>query len=118
MFFPFYLIAGNNGEADIIHAYLNDFCATILSWSWFERHLCPVQPSRFNRHRTERDRPPAGSSAENVFAIGDHLNDLPMLPTEHADLLLPRPFRSLKPRSSSRTDSSAVFRKAQECGSP
>src|SRR5262245_8504436 len=28
-FSPFCLIAGNNGEADIIHAYLNDFCATI-----------------------------------------------------------------------------------------
>ena len=83
---PFCLIAGNNGDADEIHAYLNDYCRDIpdltvvrndvyarFSHSAYNKGTALVEVSRR-----------LGVVASEVFAAGDWLNDLPMLKTDCA----------------------------------
>lgn len=78
---PFCLIAGNNGDADAIHAHLNDYCRSVPN-------LVVVRNDVYARFsHVAYDKGTAlrelcrglGLSAENVLAAGDHLNDLPML---------------------------------------
>jgi hydroxymethylpyrimidine pyrophosphatase-like HAD family hydrolase len=83
---PFCLIAGNNGDADVIHKYLNEYARKIP-------HLAVVRNDVYARfchvaynkgtalaELTRR----LGLSCEDVFATGDHLNDLPMLSRSYA----------------------------------
>lgn len=83
---PFCLIAGNNGEADIIHQRLNDFCArfsglTVVRNDVYARfsHVAYNKGTALNEVRERH-----GLSVGEVFAAGDHLNDLPMLSTRYA----------------------------------
>src|SRR5438552_12876168 len=78
---PFCLIAGNNGEADVIHEYLEAYARDIP-------HLTVVRNdvyARFSHHAYNKGTALAeltrrlGLSADGVFAAGDQLNDLPML---------------------------------------
>ena len=78
---PFCLIAGNNGEADVIHAFLNDYCRSVPNLVVVRNDVY----ARFSHAAYDK-----GSalrelcrrlelSADHVLAAGDHLNDLPML---------------------------------------
>ena len=83
---PFCLIAGDNGEADAIHDYLTEYCREIP-------HLTVVRNDVYARF-SHSDYNKGTALAEltrrldldpgQVFAAGDHLNDLPMLSLEYA----------------------------------
>ena len=83
---PFCLIAGNNGDADIIHEYLAEYCRSIP-------HLALVRNdvyARFSHEAFNKGTALAeltrrlGLSRDAVFAAGDQLNDLPMLSRQYA----------------------------------
>jgi hydroxymethylpyrimidine pyrophosphatase-like HAD family hydrolase len=85
-FSPFCLIAANNGDADIIHEYLNGFCARIPGLVLMRNDIyARFSHQGFNKGTALSEiARKLGVPRKNVFAIGDHLNDLPMLSTEHA----------------------------------
>ena len=83
---PFCLIAGNPGDAEVIHDYLADYCRSIP-------HLALVRNdvyARFSHEAFNKGTALAeltrrlGLSREEVFAAGDQLNDLPMLSRRYA----------------------------------
>ena len=83
---PFCLIAGNNGDADVIHNYLTDYARAIP-------HLTVVRNdvyARFGHEAFNKGTALAeitrrlGLTPEVVFAAGDWLNDLPMLSRRYA----------------------------------
>jgi len=83
---PFCLIAGNNGDADEIHEHLIRFCArfpqlTVVRNDVYAR-FCHAAYNKGTALRELMRR--YGLSPNEVFAAGDHLNDLPMLSTDHA----------------------------------
>ncbi len=86
---PFCLVADNNGDADSIQTYLAEYCRTIP-------HLAVMRNdvyARFSHAAYNKGTALAelsrrlGLSPAQVFAIGDHWNDLPMLSGLHAGLL-------------------------------
>jgi hydroxymethylpyrimidine pyrophosphatase-like HAD family hydrolase len=86
---PFCLIAHTNGDADIIHRYLIDFCRSIP-------HLTVVRNdvyARFSHVAYNKGTALAEISRRldiqprEIFATGDHLNDLPMLSFQYAHRL-------------------------------
>jgi hydroxymethylpyrimidine pyrophosphatase-like HAD family hydrolase len=86
---PFCLIAGNNGDADIINVYLEEYCRAVPN-------LVPVRNDvyiRFSHAAYNKGTALAeltrrlGITANEVFAAGDHLNDLPMLLKKYARCL-------------------------------
>jgi hypothetical protein len=83
---PFCLIAGNNGDAEVIHAFLDDYCRAIPNLSVVRNDVyARFCHAAYNKgtalgELTRR----LGLTAEQVFAIGDHLNDLPMLSRTYA----------------------------------
>ena len=87
---PFCLIAGNNGEADEIHQYLNDFAAAIPNLTVVRNDVY----ARFSHAAYNKGTALAeltrklGLTAAQVLAAGDHLNDLPMLQAEFARALV------------------------------
>jgi hydroxymethylpyrimidine pyrophosphatase-like HAD family hydrolase len=83
---PFCLIAGNNGDADVINAYLTEYARGIP-------HLTVVRNdvyARFGHEAFNKGTSLAeitrrlDLSPEVVFAAGDWLNDLPMLSLRYA----------------------------------
>jgi hydroxymethylpyrimidine pyrophosphatase-like HAD family hydrolase len=86
---PLCLIAGNNGDMDQIHAFLDEYCRSVP-------HLTIVRNDVYARfcHQdynkgtalAELTRRLSLSPAQ-VFAVGDHLNDLPMLDPRFAHFL-------------------------------
>jgi len=86
---PLCLIARDNDQMDAIHAYLNDFCLTIPNLTVVRNDVYARFSHRaFNKGSalgeiTRR----LGLQRDEVFAIGDHLNDLPMLSPEYAGFL-------------------------------
>ena len=85
-FSPFCMVAGNNGDADVIHEYLADYCRGIP-------HLTVVRNdvyARFSHEAFNKGTALAeitrrlGLSSDVVFAAGDWLNDLPMLSRRYA----------------------------------
>jgi len=86
---PFCVIAGNNGEADLIHGRMNELCArfpqlTVVRNDVYARfsHQDYNKGSALAELSRRLDLPRA-----QVFAAGDHWNDLPMLKTEFAGCL-------------------------------
>ncbi len=85
-FSPFCLIAGNNGDADLIHAELNEFCGRFPDLTVVRNDVyARFSHSAYNKgtalaELTEQ----LGLTRNEVFAAGDHLNDLPMLSTQYA----------------------------------
>jgi HAD superfamily hydrolase (TIGR01484 family) len=86
---PFCLIAGNNGDADAINDYLEAYSRTVP-------HLTVVRNdvyARFSHEGYNKGTALAelsrrsGLNAQQVFAVGDHLNDVAMLDRRHAHLL-------------------------------
>ena len=83
---PFCLIAGNNGDADSIHEYLEDYCREIPQLTVVRNDVyARFSHEAFNKGTAlgEISRR-LGIAAENIFAAGDHLNDLPMLSSQYA----------------------------------
>lgn len=85
-FSPFCLIANNNGDADEVHAYLNDFCREVPNLVVVRNDVY----ARFSHAAYDKGSALAevcrrvGVSTDEVFAAGDHLNDLPMLSRKRA----------------------------------
>lgn len=95
---PLCLLAGNNGDADAIHAYLDDYCRSIP-------HLNVVRNDVYARLAHDGYDKGKGLSElarrwrisrEHTFAAGDHLNDFTMLDSQHARWLA-TPANAIKP---------------------
>lgn len=86
---PFCLIAGSNGDADLIHRYLEEYCRTIPELDVVRNDVYARFCHRlFNKGTalaeiTRR----LGLDSHSVFAMGDHFNDLPMLCSRYARFL-------------------------------
>jgi hydroxymethylpyrimidine pyrophosphatase-like HAD family hydrolase len=86
---PFCLIAGNNGDADVIHEYLADYCRGVPHLSLVRNDVY----ARFCHEDFNKGTALAeitrllGLNPEAVFAAGDQLNDLPMLSRRYAHWL-------------------------------
>ena len=83
---PFCMIAGNNGDADVIHRYLDEYCREIPNLVVVRNDVyARFSHAAFNKGTAlgEISRR-LGIAVENIFAAGDHLNDLPMLSTKYA----------------------------------
>ena len=86
---PFCLIAGNNGDADIIHAYLDEYARSVPNLTVVRNDVY----ARFSHTAYNKGTALAeltkhlGLTAVEVFAAGDHLNDLPMLSRSYAHWL-------------------------------
>ena len=87
---PFCLIAGNNGEADLIHSRLNEFCVRFPQLTVVRNDVY----ARFSHIAYNKGTALAeisrrlGVARGEVLAAGDHLNDLPMLSSEFAGHLV------------------------------
>jgi len=86
---PLCLIASDNGDMDAISDYLNEYCRNIP-------HLTVVRNdvyARFSHVAYNKGSALAeitrqlGLHCEQVFAVGDHFNDLPMLSRSYARFL-------------------------------
>ncbi|MBK9137692.1 MAG: HAD family phosphatase [Verrucomicrobia bacterium] len=83
---PFCLVARRNSDADVIHAWLNDYCAGVPNLTVVRNDVY----ARFSHAAYSKGSALGeicrglGVSPERVFAAGDHLNDLPMLSRERA----------------------------------
>jgi hydroxymethylpyrimidine pyrophosphatase-like HAD family hydrolase len=86
---PFCIIAGNNGDMDAIHRHLEEYCESVP-------HLAVMRNdvyARFSHVDFNKGTALAeitrrlGLERSQVFAAGDHLNDLPMLRKEYAAYL-------------------------------
>ncbi len=86
---PFCLVANNTDEMDAIHAFLEESCRQVADLSVVRNDVY----ARFSHRAYNKGTALAelarrlGLEARQVFAIGDHLNDLPMLTRRHARLL-------------------------------
>ena len=86
---PFCVIAGDNGEADLIHTGMNEFCARFSDLTVVRNDVY----ARFSHVAYNKGTALAeisgrlGVDRTEIFAAGDHLNDLPMLKSEFASLL-------------------------------
>jgi HAD superfamily hydrolase (TIGR01484 family) len=83
---PFCLIAGTNGEADVIHRFLEEYALSVENLTVVRNDIyARFSHSAYNKgtalaELTRR----LGLTKEHVFAVGDHLNDLPMLSRKYA----------------------------------
>src|SRR5256885_2676007 len=83
---PFCLIASNNGDADAIHQYLDDYAKSIPDLTVVRNDVyARFSHAAYNKgtaleELTKRLR----LTRDQVFAAGDHLNDLPMLTKTYA----------------------------------
>ena len=87
---PFCLIAQNNGDADAIHTYVDEYCRTVPNLTFVRNDVY----GRFS-HAAYNKGSALGEiarrlevSCESIIAAGDHLNDLPMLLHQHAKWLI------------------------------
>jgi hydroxymethylpyrimidine pyrophosphatase-like HAD family hydrolase len=86
---PLCLVASDNGDMDAIHAFLNSFCRTVPNLTVVRNDVY----ARFSHVRYNKGSALAeltrrlGLTAGQVFAAGDHLNDLPMLSKRYARFL-------------------------------
>jgi hydroxymethylpyrimidine pyrophosphatase-like HAD family hydrolase len=78
---PFCLIAGNNGDADAIHEYLDVYSRDIPNLSIVRNDVYTrMSHDAYNKGTALAELARRlGIGASQVLAVGDHLNDLPML---------------------------------------
>ena len=87
---PFCLIAGNNAEADVIHARLDEFCRRFPKLTVVRNDVY----ARFSHVSYNKGTALAELTqmlkltSVDVLAAGDHLNDLPMLKRDFANHLV------------------------------
>jgi hydroxymethylpyrimidine pyrophosphatase-like HAD family hydrolase len=86
---PFCLIAGSNGDMDVIHGFLNEYCRSVPRLVVVRNDVY----ARFSHEAYNKGTALAELSRElriapeQTFAAGDHLNDLPMLSRAYAHCL-------------------------------
>ncbi len=86
---PFCLIAGTNDEADVIHKYLDNYCRSVPQLTVVRNDVY----ARFSHVAFNKGTALAEVTRQlelapsEVFAVGDHWNDLPMLSREYAQWL-------------------------------
>jgi HAD superfamily hydrolase (TIGR01484 family) len=87
---PFCLMAGNNGDADVIHTRLNEYCRRIPQLTYVSNDVYARFSHAAYNKGTALDELARrlGLAPDKVFAAGDHLNDLPMLTLDHARWLV------------------------------
>ena len=78
---PFCFIAGNNSEADVIHNFLNEYCVSIPNLVVVRNDIyARFSHADYNKGTALMELARRLKiSPEEIFAAGDHLNDLPML---------------------------------------
>jgi hypothetical protein len=83
---PFCLIAGNNGDADVIHEYLEDYVRTVPNLTVVRNDVyARFSHAAYNKGTALRELTRRLElQTTHVFAAGDHLNDLPMLSNAYA----------------------------------
>ena len=83
---PFCLIADSNGDADVIHSYLEEYCRTVPNLSVVRNDIyARFSHSDFNKGTALAEVTRLlGLKVSEVFTAGDHLNDLPMLSQTYA----------------------------------
>jgi len=87
---PFCLIAEDNKDADVIHEYLEAYCAQVPRLTVVRNDVY----ARFSHEAYSKGTALSeiarrlGVSRDYILAAGDHLNDLPMLSREHARWLV------------------------------
>lgn len=88
-FSPFCLIAGNNGDADAIHARLDELCLQIPDLTVVRNDVyARFSHANYNKgHALTELARMLSVGPEQIFAAGDHLNDLPMLDKTRARCL-------------------------------
>ena len=86
---PFCLIAARYDEATVIYDYLRDYCRHVPHLSL----VCNDVYARFSNDAFNKGTALAeiarqcGCTAAETFAVGDHLNDVPMLSRQYAHCL-------------------------------
>lgn len=87
---PFCLIAENNEDADAIQAFLEDYVQTISDLAYVRNDVyARFSHAAYNKGTALSEiARQLGVPREQVFAAGDHLNDLPMLSKEFAGCLV------------------------------
>lgn len=86
---PLCLIAHDNEQMDAIHDYLDELCRTIPDLTVVRNDVY----ARFSHRRYNKGSAlqevarRLGIRTQSILAIGDHLNDLPMLTREYAEFL-------------------------------
>jgi hypothetical protein len=86
---PFCLVANNTDEMDAIYTFLDGYCHQVTDLSVVRNDVY----ARFSHRAYNKGTALAelarrlGLEARHVFAVGDHLNDLPMLHRRHARFL-------------------------------
>jgi len=86
---PFCLVAGRKADADAIQVYMEEYCGEVPGLQVVRNDVY----SRFAHSNYDKGTVLAeisrrlGITAEEVFAVGDHYNDLPMLKTRYARYL-------------------------------
>ena len=86
---PFCLIAARYDEATVIYDYLRDYCRNVPHLSL----VCNDVYARFSHDAFNKGTALAeiarqcGCTAAETFAVGDHLNDVPMLSRQYAHCL-------------------------------
>lgn len=83
---PLCLLAGNNGDADRIHEFLEQYARTVPNLTVVRNDVyARFSHEAFNKGTTLAEITRLlGLKPEHVFAAGDHLNDLPMLSVQYA----------------------------------
>jgi hypothetical protein len=86
---PLCLIAANNGDADLIHEYLEAYCGGVSDLTLVRNDVyARFSHAGYNKGTAlEEITRRLGLTAAEVFAAGDHLNDLPMLSRRYAHWL-------------------------------
>jgi HAD superfamily hydrolase (TIGR01484 family) len=87
---PFCLIANNNGDADLIHEYLESYCAEVPNLAVVRNDVyARFCHSSFNKGSALAEvARRLGIARDRIVAVGDHFNDLPMLSQRHARWLI------------------------------
>jgi hypothetical protein len=86
---PFCFIAERPEDAEAIHQYLDEYCRTVPNLTVMRNDVyARLSHQAFNKGTalTEIARQ-GGLTPQEMFAAGDHLNDLPMLSLRHAHWL-------------------------------
>lgn len=88
-FSPFCLIARNVEEAEAIHTFLEDYCRRVPGLTVMRNDIyARFCHAAFHKGTALREiARMLGLTPDQVFAVGDHLNDLPMLQKEFAGFL-------------------------------
>jgi hypothetical protein len=89
LYSPFCFIAESNEEAEAIHEYLDRYCREVPNLAVVRNDIyARLSHEAFNKGTALAEiARQLGIDASETFAVGDHLNDVPMLSLRHAHWL-------------------------------